>query len=88
MQKNYRTFYTLICLFIYTNAQLFAQKTTSISEKTQGMDKRTGFFTYYWDAKEGKIWMEIDKFASEFLYIFGFLEVDFFPSKYFSACEG
>lgn len=69
MQKNYRTFYTLICLFIYTNSQLFAQKTTSISEKTQGMDKRTGFFTYYWDAKEGKIWMEIDKFTSEFLYI-------------------
>ena len=26
-------------------------------------------FTFYWDAKAGKIWLEIDKWNSEFLYV-------------------
>ncbi len=41
----------------------------SIAEKTAGMEKRDGYFTYYWDAKAGKIWLEIDKWDAEFLYI-------------------
>jgi Met-zincin/Domain of unknown function (DUF5117) len=41
----------------------------SIQEKTQGMEKFPGFFTDYWDAREGKIWLQIDKWNSEFLYI-------------------
>jgi len=40
-----------------------------ISEKTSGMDKFPGYFTFYWDAKAGKIWLEIGKFDSEFLYV-------------------
>lgn len=46
----------------------FAQQPT-ISSKTLGMEKHTGFFTYYWDEKAGKIWLEIDKFDTEFLFI-------------------
>ena len=30
------------------------------------MKKYSGFFTFYWDAKEGKIWLQIDKLDSEF----------------------
>ncbi len=28
-----------------------------------------GFFTYWWDATNGKIWLQIDKFDKEFLYV-------------------
>jgi len=27
-----------------------------------------GYFNLYWDAKQGKLWLEIDKWGSEFLY--------------------
>ena len=43
-----------------------AQKLT---EKVAGMEKFPGFFPFYWDAKAGKIWLEIDKWNSEFLYV-------------------
>lgn len=41
----------------------------TIAERTAGAEKREGFFTFYWDAKAGKIWLEIDKWDSEFLYV-------------------
>lgn len=41
----------------------------SIGEKTASMQKMGGFFTYYWDAREGKIWLQIDKWDTEFLYV-------------------
>ena len=41
----------------------------SITDKVKGMDKFPGFFTFYWDAKAGKIWLEIDKWNTEFLYV-------------------
>src|SRR5438552_6197281 len=40
-----------------------------IAEKTAGMEKVSGYFTYYWDAKAGKIWLEIDLWDNEFLYV-------------------
>ena len=40
-----------------------------IEAKTAGMQKMPGFFALYWDAKEGKIWLEIDKFDQKFLYV-------------------
>lgn len=44
-------------------------KPQSISEKVVGMQKFPGYFPFYWDAKAGKIWLEIDKWNSEFLYV-------------------
>ena len=41
----------------------------TIAEKTAGCEKFSGYFTFYWSAKEGKIWLEIDKWEKEFLYI-------------------
>src|SRR3954453_1617653 len=41
----------------------------SITDKVNGMEKFSGFFTFYWDAKAGKIWLEIDKWNTEFLYV-------------------
>ena len=40
----------------------------TIGEKTGGMQKLPGFFTYYWDASDGKLWLQIDKWNAQFLY--------------------
>ena len=45
------------------------QKTPTIAEKVAGMQKFPGYFPFYWDAKAGKIWLEIDKWNTEFLYV-------------------
>ena len=44
-------------------------KSQSLLEKVAGMQKFPGYFPFYWDAKAGKIWLEIDKWNSEFLYV-------------------
>ena len=54
----------LLLFFCLSPAQ--AQK---ITERVAGMEKFPGFFTFYWDAKAGKIWLEIDKWNTEFLYV-------------------
>lgn len=59
---------TLSLLFLLFASTLFAQKPT-IGEKAKGFDKYEGYFTYYWDEDEGKIWLEIDRFDREFLYV-------------------
>jgi len=40
----------------------------TIVEKTAGTEKRAGYFNLYWDAKQGKLWLEVDKWNIEFLY--------------------
>jgi len=44
-------------------------KAVTIAEKVTGMQKSPGYFPFYWDAKAGKIWLEIAKWNSEFLYV-------------------
>ena len=41
----------------------------TIAQKTGGMQAMPGYFNLYWDARAGKVWLEIDKFDSEFLYV-------------------
>ena len=53
-------------LLLCSSATVCAQ---SIAEKVKGMEKFPGFLTFYWDAKAGKIWLEIDEWNSEFLYV-------------------
>jgi Met-zincin/Domain of unknown function (DUF5117) len=45
-----------------------APQVPRIEEKTAGMEKLPGYFNLYWDAKQGKLWLEIDKWGTEFLY--------------------
>src|SRR5690349_19449845 len=45
-----------------------AGPTPTIGEKTTGMQKLAGYFNLYWDVKAGKLWLEIDKWGTEFLY--------------------
>ncbi len=41
----------------------------SITEKTRGMQAMPGYFNLYWEARAGKVWLEIDKFDADFLYV-------------------
>src|SRR6266852_1689953 len=43
-------------------------QTLTIAEKTAGAQKLAGYFNLYWDAKQGKLLLEVDKWGSEFLY--------------------
>jgi hypothetical protein len=59
---------TLLLLSLLTlSSALHAQST--ISETTDGMEHYEGFFDFWWDNAEGKIWMEIDKLDEEILYV-------------------
>src|SRR5215217_1847312 len=56
-----------LLLFCFVTVQ--AQKPQTLTEKVAGMQKFPGFFPFYWDSKTGKIWLEIDKWNTEFLYV-------------------
>ena len=41
----------------------------TIAAKTAGMEKIPGYVPLYWDAKAGKMWLEIGEWNTEFIYI-------------------
>ncbi|QHT66109.1 zinc-dependent metalloprotease [Rhodocytophaga rosea] len=45
------------------------EKTSTIASKTAGLKKMPGFFNLYWEEKTGKLYLEIDKWDTEFLYV-------------------
>ena len=62
---------TLCCaprLLAQAKGESVSEKSTSITEKTKSMEKMAGYFNIYWDTKQGKLWLEIDKWGAEFLY--------------------
>ncbi|WP_438944804.1 zinc-dependent metalloprotease [Sediminibacterium sp.] len=56
----------LTCLLAIT---LQAQVVSPITEKTKSMKKMDGFFPFWYDASNGKIWLLVNKINSEFLYV-------------------
>jgi len=56
-------FFLIFLLPVFAFAQL------PISEKTSEMEKYEGFFDFWWDEDEGKIWLKIDKLDKEILYV-------------------
>ena len=59
-------FFVLLCsFFIYPQSK----NLSTIKEKTDGMKKYSGYFDFYYDNKEGKIWLEIDNLGEEFLLV-------------------
>jgi hypothetical protein len=59
-----RFFIALIFVSFFAKAQTLP----TIAEKTKDMKAYSGFFNFYWDNSSGKIWLQINKFDSEFLY--------------------
>ncbi len=54
------------CLWILFSLTVSAQ---SIEERTKGMIKYPGFMDFYWDGTNGRIFLEINKWDSEILYV-------------------
>ncbi len=55
-------------IFLIISSLAFSQELKTIEDFTAGMEKKEGFLTFYWNAKENKIWLEIEKFETELLY--------------------
>jgi hypothetical protein len=51
-----------------------AQETKTIASKTANLRAFPGYFRFFWDEKEGKIWLEVDKWNTDFLYVNGLTE--------------
>jgi uncharacterized protein DUF4953/uncharacterized protein DUF5117 len=63
----------LMMFVVSASAQKAAPETEhkappTIEQKTTGMQRMPGFFTYFWDARDGKLWLQIDKWNTPFLY--------------------
>lgn len=62
-------FILLLCPVVFGQARNEPARIPAINEKIAGLQKFPGYFPFYWDAKAGKLWLEIDKWNSEFLYV-------------------
>ena len=69
MQRSLRFLVMLTVLSLVPTFSLSAIPT--IADKTAGMQRHDGFFTFFWDAGEGRIWLEIPAFDRDFLYVNG-----------------
>ncbi len=58
---------SILLLGILISTNLWAQ-TPTISDKTDGLTKTEGFFDYYFDEDQAKLWLVVDKLNFEFLY--------------------
>ncbi|MEM6771442.1 MAG: DUF5117 domain-containing protein, partial [Bacteroidota bacterium] len=64
----------LLCLFVLfpctsVRAQKAPKKLPTIAEKTNDLEHFAGYFNFYWSDNEGKVYLEIDRFDEEFLYV-------------------
>ena len=66
---RYPTLVPVTVLVVCLVPNIFVGAQPSIAEKTEGMERHEGYFNFFWDEKEGKIWLEIDRFEEEFLYL-------------------
>jgi hypothetical protein len=66
MQKQLLLLFSTLLLSFAGYAQA---DSSSIAAKIKNAQKYEGYFPFYWDAKEGKLWLEVDVFEQEFLYV-------------------
>ena len=70
----------LLFIFLFITTASFSQKkgkttdlptpvVSSIAAKVAGMKKYEGYFEFYYDEKQDKVYLLIDKFETELLYI-------------------
>src|SRR5262249_43815723 len=58
----------LFCLSCAFPLRAADTATPTIAKKPAGTQKLPGYFNLYWDAKQGKLWLEIDKWSTQFIY--------------------
>ncbi|HEY4149215.1 MAG TPA: zinc-dependent metalloprotease, partial [Chitinophagaceae bacterium] len=57
-----------LSLLLLCSVALHAQKLPTLEEKTSGFKKYEGYIPFFWDSTTGKVWLEIDRPDTEFLY--------------------
>ena len=55
-----------LSLVLFIQSKSIAQ---SIADKTKNLEYHKGYFSYWWDAANGKMYMAIDKLETPFLYV-------------------
>jgi len=55
-----------LLILIFASGALISE---TISNKTKNMKKLSGYFDMYWDQSTGKLWLEVEDFEKEFLYV-------------------
>ena len=58
-----------LLLLLFISLSLSAHSQSKIAEKTKNMKAYEGYFNFWWDNVNGKIWLLIDKFDKEILYV-------------------
>lgn len=58
----------IILLMLLCSLTINAQTPPTIAAKTANLQKIDGYVPIYWDATQGKMWMEISRFNTELLY--------------------
>lgn len=61
--------YLSIVLGLLTIMSLALAQLPSMKKKVAGMQMFPGYFTFFWDKDTGSIWLDVDKFDQEFLYV-------------------
>lgn len=59
----------LLCCLPFAVLQAQGDAAKTIATKVANMKAYPGYFKFYWDEKEGKIWLEVDKWDTDFLYV-------------------
>ena len=59
---------SIFILFIALSISAIAQ-TPTIKEKTEGLKATQGYFDYYYDEANDKMWLKVDKLNEEFLHV-------------------
>ena len=62
-------FLLLLCSLALLADPAMADDPKTITEKVKDMEAHKGYFDFYWDKKEGKIWLKVDKLDQEFLFL-------------------
>ena len=65
MKKLYLSLFFLVSLLQVA----IAQKGSDFESKTKGLTKYSGYFNFYWNDKTGQVFLEINRFNDEFLYV-------------------
>jgi len=69
-------FFAIYCLALLSSVAGLAQANNedakplpTITDKTKQFKKLDGFFPVYWDERKGRVWLEISRWNSEFLFL-------------------
>ena len=60
----------LILLFVLISPLLSKNATAQIAEKVKAMKAHTGYFNFYYDESNDKIYLEVKKLNEEFMYVY------------------